>query len=164
MRTRHAAIATYFFVNVESARGTRYYTRHFVRTGVLILPTRSSAEHLMQAATQRLSVVEKVGYSLGDAAANFVFITMILFQSNFYTGVMGIAVSTASWLLLGPRVWDAFFDPIMGIVADRTRTRWGRYRPWILWTAVPWGIVMYLAYRVPQSWTPIGDAVGQLAA
>jgi len=103
---------------------------------------------------QRLSVAEKVGYSLGDAAANFVFMTMVLYQSNFYTGVLGISATTAGLLLLVPRVWDAFFDPVMGITADRTRTRWGRYRPWILWTAVPWGIVMYLAYRAPQGWSP----------
>jgi GPH family glycoside/pentoside/hexuronide:cation symporter len=103
---------------------------------------------------QRLSVVEKVGYSLGDAAANFVFMTMILFQANFYTDVMGIAASTAGWLLLVPRIWDAFFDPLMGIAAERTRTRWGRYRPWILATAIPWGIVMFLAYRSPQGWNP----------
>ncbi|HEX4412572.1 MAG TPA: MFS transporter [Lacipirellulaceae bacterium] len=102
---------------------------------------------------QKLSVVEKCGYSLGDAAANFVFMTMVLFQANFYTDVMGIAVGTAGWLLLVPRVWDAFFDPLMGIMADRTRTRWGRYRPWILATALPWGIVMFLAYRAPDGWS-----------
>src|SRR5262245_61375269 len=110
----------------------------------------------MHSESQKLSVSEKLGYSLGDAAANFVFMTMILFQSNFYTDVMGIAVTTASWLLLVPRVWDAFFDPIMGIMADRTRTRWGRYRPWILFTAIPWGVVMYLAYRAPQGWSMNG--------
>jgi Na+/melibiose symporter-like transporter len=108
----------------------------------------------MSSERDRLPVVEKVGYSLGDAAANFVFMTMVLYQSNFYTGVMGISAAAAGWLLLAPRVWDAFFDPVMGIVADRTRTRWGRYRPWILWTAVPWGIVMYLAYSAPQGWSP----------
>jgi Na+/melibiose symporter-like transporter len=101
----------------------------------------------------KLSVIEKLGYSLGDAAANFVFMTMILFQATFYTDVMGIAVGTAGWLLLIPRVWDAFFDPVMGLVADRTRSRWGRYRPWILFTAVPWGVVMYLAYRAPEGWS-----------
>ncbi len=105
-------------------------------------------------AKQKLSAFEKVGYSLGDGAANFVFMTMVLFQANFYTDVMGIATTMAGWLLLVPRVWDAFFDPFMGIVADRTRTRWGRYRPWILATAVPWGIVMYLAYRTPQGLSP----------
>jgi glycoside/pentoside/hexuronide:cation symporter, GPH family len=107
----------------------------------------------MQAATQRLSVVEKVGYSLGDAAANFVFMTMILFQANFYTDVMGIATATAGVILLVARLWDAFFDPVMGALADRTRTRWGRFRPWILATALPWGIVMYLAYSTPTGWS-----------
>jgi GPH family glycoside/pentoside/hexuronide:cation symporter len=103
--------------------------------------------------SQKLSAVEKVGYSLGDAAANFVFMTMVLFQANFYTDVMGIALGTAGWILLVPRLWDAFFDPIMGVTADRTRTRWGRFRPWILFTALPWGVVMYLAYRTPEGWS-----------
>lgn len=107
----------------------------------------------MAEANEKLPVTEKLGYSLGDAAANFVFMTMVLFQSNFYTEVMGIAATTAAWLLLVPRAWDAIFDPIMGIAADRTRSRWGRYRPWILFTAVPWGIVMFLAYRTPQDWS-----------
>lgn len=101
----------------------------------------------------KLPVVEKLGYSLGDAAANFVFMTMVLFQANFYTDVMGIEVWIASWILLIPRMWDAFFDPVMGVLADRTRTRWGRFRPWILYTALPWGIVMYLAYRTPVGWS-----------
>jgi Na+/melibiose symporter-like transporter len=104
-------------------------------------------------ATARLSAAEKVGYSLGDAAANFVFMTMILFQSNFYTDVMGIALGTAANILLFARLWDAFFDPVMGVLADRTRTRWGRFRPWILATALPWGVVMYLAYTTPQGWS-----------
>jgi Na+/melibiose symporter-like transporter len=107
----------------------------------------------MTAEPQPLSVTEKVGYSLGDAAANFVFMTMVLFQANFYPDVMGIAVGAAGWILLVPRLWDAFFDPVMGIAADRTRTRWGRFRPWILATALPWGIVMYLAYRTPVGWS-----------
>jgi Na+/melibiose symporter-like transporter len=101
----------------------------------------------------RLSVTEKLGYSLGDAAANFVFMTMILFQANFYTDVMGLAAGTAAIILLGARLWDAFFDPVMGVLADRTRTRWGRFRPWVLATAIPWGIVMYLAYTTPSGWS-----------
>lgn len=107
----------------------------------------------MSESSQKLAVTEKLGYSLGDAAANFVFMSMILFQANFYTDAMGIAVTTASWILLIPRVWDAVFDPIMGIMAERTRTRWGQYRPWILFTALPWGVVMYLAYRTPEGWS-----------
>ncbi len=101
------------------------------------------------AQTQKLSFFEKAGYSLGDGAANFVFQTMILFQLNFYTDTMGVAAASAGSLLLVGRLWDAFFDPMMGVLADRTRTRWGKFRPWVLWTALPWGIIMVLAYTNP---------------
>src|SRR5208283_4405277 len=101
-------------------------------------------------AMQRLSVVEKVGYSMADAAANFVFMTMILFQTDFYTSVFGLAAGTAAAILLAARLWDAVVDPIVGILADRTKTRWGKFRPWILFTALPWCIVMVLAYTTPK--------------
>ena len=104
----------------------------------------------MEAQTQKLSFVEKAGYSLGDGAANFVFMTMILFQLNFYTDTMGITAAVAGSLLLVGRLWDAFFDPMMGVMADRTETRWGKFRPWVLWTALPWGIAMVLAYTTPD--------------
>ena len=97
----------------------------------------------------KLSFAEKAGYSLGDAAANFVFMTMILFQLNFYTDTLGIAAASAGSLLLAGRLWDAFFDPMMGVLADRTNTQWGKFRPWVLWTAIPWGIAMVAAYSVP---------------
>jgi glycoside/pentoside/hexuronide:cation symporter, GPH family len=112
----------------------------------------------MADSTQRLSFVEKAGYSLGDAGANFVFMTMIIFQLNFYTDTMGIAAGTAGALLLVGRLWDAFFDPMMGVIADRTNTRWGKFRPWILWTALPWSAVMVLAYTVPN-WSYTGLVV-----
>jgi Na+/melibiose symporter-like transporter len=101
----------------------------------------------------KLSFREKAGYSAGDAAANFVFMTMILFQANFYTDVFGISAAAAGAILLAARLWDAFFDPIMGLLADRTSTRWGRFRPWILWTALPWAVVMVLAYTTPKGWS-----------
>jgi glycoside/pentoside/hexuronide:cation symporter, GPH family len=104
----------------------------------------------MSARVQKLSFFEKAGYSLGDAAANFVFMTMILFQLTFYTDTMGLPAFAAGTLLLVGRLWDAFFDPFMGVLADRTNTRWGKFRPWVLWTAVPWGIVMVLAFTVPN--------------
>ena len=104
----------------------------------------------------RLSFTEKAGYGLGDAAANFVFMTMILFQLSFYTDTMGITAAAAGTMLLLGRLWDAFFDPMMGVLADRTHTRWGKFRPWILWTALPWGVVMVLAYTKPGfSGTPL---------
>ena len=101
---------------------------------------------------QKLSFLEKAGYSGGDAAANFVFMTMILFQTSFYTDVFGISAGAAAAILLAARLWDAFFDPIMGLLADRTQTRWGRFRPWVLWTSIPWAIVMVLAYTTPKGW------------
>ena len=103
----------------------------------------------MMQSSKKLSFVEKAGYSLGDGAANFVFMTMILFQLNFYTDTMGIAAAYAGTLLLVGRLWDAFFDPMMGVMADRTNTRWGKFRPWVLWTSVPWGLAMVLAYTNP---------------
>jgi len=102
---------------------------------------------------QKLSFFEKAGYSCADAAANFVFMTMILFQLNFYTDTFGLSASAAAAILLWPRLWDAIFDPIMGVLADRTKTRWGRFRPWILWTAVPWAVVMVLGYTTPKGWS-----------
>jgi Na+/melibiose symporter-like transporter len=110
----------------------------------------------MNPGTQKLSFLEKAGYSAGDAAANFVFMTMILFQANFYTDVFGISATAAGAILLAARLWDAFFDPLMGVMADRTKTRWGRFRPWILWTAIPWAIVMVLAYTTPKGWGMAG--------
>jgi Na+/melibiose symporter-like transporter len=99
---------------------------------------------------QKLSFVEKAGYSLGDCAANFVFQALIIFQLQFYTDTFGLAAAVAGTLLLVGRLWDAFFDPMMGAIADRTNTRWGKFRPWVLWTAVPWGVVMFLAYTTPH--------------
>ncbi len=102
---------------------------------------------------QKLSFFEKVGYSGGDAAANFVFMTMILFQTNFYTDVFGLSAGAAAAILLWPKLWDACFDPLMGVLADRTKTRWGKFRPWVIWTALPWAVVMVLAYTTPKGWS-----------
>jgi glycoside/pentoside/hexuronide:cation symporter, GPH family len=107
----------------------------------------------MTDSTQKLSFIEKTGYSAADAAANFVFMSMILFQTNFYTDSFGLSATAAAAILLWPRLWDAFFDPFMGFLADRTNTRWGKFRPWILWTAIPWCVVMILAYTTPKGWT-----------
>jgi Na+/melibiose symporter-like transporter len=104
----------------------------------------------MSEAPKKLSFLEKAGYSLGDAAANFVFQTMILFQLSFYTDTFGLAAAAAGTLLLVGRFWDAFFDPMMGMMADRTNTRWGKFRPWVLWTALPWAVVMVAAYSTPS--------------
>jgi len=103
---------------------------------------------------QPLATKEKFAYGLGDAAANFVFQTQITFLMYFYTDVFGLAARTAGTILLVSRVIDAFNDPIVGAIADRTNTRWGRYRPWLLWTALPMAIVLVLCYTTP----PLGIA------
>lgn len=100
--------------------------------------------------TGRLSVREKIGYSLGDAAANFVFQSLIVFQLSFYTDTFGLTASAAALLLLVARVADAFFDPLVGVIADRTQTRWGKFRPWIIATAVPYGILAVVAFSTPD--------------
>ncbi|MGO8766775.1 MAG: MFS transporter, partial [Limisphaerales bacterium] len=107
----------------------------------------------MAESNQKLSFVEKAGYSAADSAANFVFMTMVLFQTNFYTDVFGLSAGVAAAILLWPRLWDAVADPIVGILADRTKSRWGKFRPWILFTAVPWCVIMILAYTTPHGWT-----------
>ncbi len=107
---------------------------------------------------EKLSVVEKVGYGLGDTAANFIFQTMVMFQLVFYTDTFGITAAAAGTLLVVVRIWDAIFDPIMGAVADRTSTRWGKFRPWVLWTAVPFGIMGFLTFVTPDL-SPIGKLI-----
>lgn len=104
------------------------------------------AEHFHE----KLSFREKSGYAFGDAAANFVFQTMLIFQLGFYTDVFGITAVAAGTLLLVGRFWDAAFDPMMGVIADRTNTRWGKFRPWVLWSAVPFAIIFYLAFTTPD--------------
>ena len=99
---------------------------------------------------QKLSFREKAGYGFGDAAANFVFQTMLIFQLGFYTDTFGITAAAAGTLLLVGRFWDAFFDPFMGVVADRTNTRWGKFRPWVLWSAIPFAVMFTLTFTTPH--------------
>jgi sugar (glycoside-pentoside-hexuronide) transporter len=104
----------------------------------------------MAAGTQKLAFREKVGYALGDCAANLIFQTMVMFQLVFYTDTFGITAVAAGTLLLVARFWDAIFDPIMGVIADCTNTKWGKFRPWILWTAIPFGIMGMLTFTTPN--------------
>jgi len=111
----------------------------------------------LQIIGEKLKVKEKVGYALGDTAANLIFQTMVMFQLAFYTDTFGITAAAAGTLLVIVRFWDAIFDPVMGIVADRTNTKWGKFRPWILWTALPFGIMGFLTFITPDF-----DASGKL--
>jgi Na+/melibiose symporter-like transporter len=98
----------------------------------------------------KLPVREKIGYALGDVATNFFFQSMILYQNRFYTDTVGLSPAVVGWMFLFVRLADAFFDPIIGTMADRTNTRWGKFRPWILMTALPFGVVFWLVYVTPH--------------
>ena len=99
---------------------------------------------------QRLTIKEKFGYGLGDTASNIVFQVVINFMLYFYTDVFGITAAAAGTLMLAVRMFDAITDPIMGGIADRTRTRWGSYRPYLLWISVPYGLLAVLAFTTPD--------------
>jgi GPH family glycoside/pentoside/hexuronide:cation symporter len=96
-----------------------------------------------------VSFGEKVGYSLGDAAANLVFQMMVMFQLKFYTDVFGLDGTIAGSILLIASISAVLVDPAMGLIADRTKSRWGKFRPWLLWTAVPFGLFYILAFYNP---------------
>src|SRR6188768_1087162 len=101
-------------------------------------------------ASQKLSVIEKVGYSLGDLAANLVFQTLVTYLAYFYTDIYGLETNTASAIMLTVGLVAAFgFNPIIGAIADRTVSKWGKFRPWILFTAVPLGVIALLAFSTP---------------
>ena len=112
----------------------------------------------MSNSTQKISVIEKIGYSLGDLSANLIFQTLMTFLAFFYTDVYKIPPGTASFIIFFGGMFGAFFNPIMGIIADRTTTRWGKFRPWILWTAVPFGAMAILAFSTPD-FSPSGKVV-----
>ena len=103
----------------------------------------------------KISVVEKIGYSLGDLAANLIFQTLMTFLAFFYTDVYKIPPGAASVIIFAGGMIGAFFNPVMGIIADRTKSRWGKFRPWILWTSVPFGIISLLAFSTPD-FSPAG--------
>jgi GPH family glycoside/pentoside/hexuronide:cation symporter len=104
----------------------------------------------MENGSSRLSVKEKISYGLGDTASNFywqMFMSFILF---FYTDVFGIPAVAAGTMLLITRMWDTAIDPVMGVIADRTNTKWGKFRPYLLWMAIPIGVIGVLTFTTPH--------------
>ena len=105
----------------------------------------------MSATSQHsLRFTEKLGYGLGDTASNFFFQTFTIFLLYYYTDVFGISAAAVGTLLLVSRLWDAVNDPAMGIIADRTESRYGKFRPYLLWVAVPYGAMGYLMFAGPE--------------
>jgi len=98
----------------------------------------------------KLSFKEKVGYSLGDTASHFVWDMVGFWLLFFYTDVYGISAAAAGTIMLVARFWDMAVDPIIGVVSDRTNTRWGKFRPYILFGAIPYAVLAILTFTTPN--------------
>jgi GPH family glycoside/pentoside/hexuronide:cation symporter len=93
---------------------------------------------------------EKVGYACGDTASVLYYRSFAMFLMYFYTDVFGMAEAMVATMFLVTRFWDAFNDPLMGIIADRTRSRFGKFRPWLRWMLLPWVVSGILVFTVPD--------------
>jgi GPH family glycoside/pentoside/hexuronide:cation symporter len=93
---------------------------------------------------------EKIGYGFGDAASSMFWKIFSFYLAIFYTDVFGISAVAAGTMLLVTRIWDTAIDPVMGVIGDRTNTRWGKFRPYLLWVAIPFGIIGVLLFTTPD--------------
>ncbi|MDX2487027.1 MAG: MFS transporter [Gammaproteobacteria bacterium] len=100
--------------------------------------------------TPPLSFNEKFSYALGDTASNLFFQFFSIFIIYYYTDVYGLSAAAVTTMLLTVKLWDWITDPVMGIIADRTNTRWGKFRPYLLWMAIPYGALGYLMFINPD--------------
>ncbi len=98
----------------------------------------------------RLSIREKLGYGCGDFASVLYWQTISAYLLYFYTDVFGITAAAAGTMIMVSRLWDGVNDPLMGIVADRTQTRWGKFRPYLVWLALPMGIIGVVTFSTPD--------------
>lgn len=111
----------------------------------------------MSTPSDRLSFQEKLAYGLGDTASNFFFQTFNIFLAYYYTDVVAIKDTVAVGTLLGTMpILVAALNPVIGVLADRTSSRWGKFRPWILWGAVPYGMLGYVMFLNP-AFSPDGQ-------
>lgn len=99
----------------------------------------------------KLTLKEKVGYAMGDVASNFYWRVFDVFLFIFYTDVFGLSPAAVGTMMLVTRLIDAFSDPMMGALADRTKTRFGKFRPYLLWGAIPIAAAGVLVFTVPET-------------
>ena len=102
------------------------------------------------APSERLGFQEKLAYGLGDTASNFFYQFFNLFVVFYYTDIFGLSAAVVGTMTIAIRVFDAVVDPTIGIIADRTRSRWGKFRPYLLWGALPYGILGYVMFLNPK--------------
>ncbi|MEZ2584741.1 glycoside-pentoside-hexuronide (GPH):cation symporter [Kluyvera intermedia] len=103
-----------------------------------------------QSAYGKLDLKEKVGYGMGDAGSCMIWSVLALYLTWFYTDVYGLDPAIVGTLFLVIRIFDAFSDPVMGAICDRTQSRWGKFRPWLLWMAIPFGLGAILMFSTPD--------------
>lgn len=106
----------------------------------------------------KLSGLEKVGYATGDLACNLIFSTVGAFLMYFYTDVYGLAPMAVSMIFLVARIWDGINDPIMGVIVDRTKSKHGKFRPYLLYGALPFTLLAILCFTVPD-FSPTGKLI-----
>src|SRR5512140_632664 len=103
----------------------------------------------MSSESQKLPVLERVCYGFGDLASCLFWQTITIYLLFFYTDVFGLAAAAAGVMIGVSRLLDALFDVVIGMLADRTKSRWGKFRPYILWGAVPLAVSAVLAFSTP---------------
>jgi glycoside/pentoside/hexuronide:cation symporter, GPH family len=104
----------------------------------------------MTQATQPLRLREKIGFGFGDAASSMFWKLFSMYLMFFYTDIFGIPAALVGTMFLITRIWDAAFDPLVGILSDRTVSRWGKFRPYLLWVALPFGLAGVLTFTTPD--------------
>lgn len=105
-----------------------------------------------------IKLTEKIGYGFGDMASSMFWKLFGAYLMIFYTDVFGLPAAAVGTMFLITRIWDSAFDPIVGVIADRTHSRWGKFRPYLLWLAVPFGIIGILTFVTPD-WSPTGKLI-----
>lgn len=97
-----------------------------------------------------IKLTEKIGYGFGDMASSMFWKLFGAYLMIFYTDVFGLPAAAVGTMFLITRVWDSVFDPIVGVVADRTQTRWGKFRPYLLWLAIPFAAIGVFTFTTPS--------------
>jgi len=99
---------------------------------------------------QKITLKEKIGYGFGDAASSMFWKIFGMYSLFFYTDVLGITAAAAGTMFLVARLWDSFFDVFVGIISDRTKSRYGKYRPYLLWFAIPFAVMGAITFFAPD--------------
>lgn len=112
--------------------------------------SKSSTPEITYKTTHMIKLTEKIGYGFGDMASSMFWKLFGAYLMIFYTDVFGLPAAAVGTMFLITRIWDSVFDPIVGVAADRTQTRWGKFRPYLLWLAIPFAAIGVLTFMTPS--------------